>query len=125
MPKHYIENTTTADMVVAGYLISPGTGREIDMPEGFTAPEGSEPQPARQDEPELEEAQRPELPERLQALQLLSIAKIKPELETLTADELRLLAQAEEASPQPRSSLLDLIAAQLLKLASGTQGEPT
>ncbi|MFN3303048.1 MAG: hypothetical protein ACK44A_04935, partial [Roseateles sp.] len=68
-----------------------------------------------------------EWPEKLVALQALSVAKLKAgALLGLSAEELQTLAQIEEAAEQPRTSVLELLAAEQLKLArQASGGDPT
>lgn len=120
MTKRYIENDTAAPMFVGGSMILPGTGREVDVPDHLVPADEAKPPP------DDAGAGKPDLPPELVALQALSISKIKAQMGELTDEQLRVLAQIEEASDTPRSSLLAEIAAQQLKRAQARAGgEPT
>lgn len=130
--KRVISNDSLVPTIVLGHLLQPGQSRDVDVPDELVSaiPEGSPPAvnaPA-QSSPEGDHAGhgKPDWPGKLLALQALSVAKLKPELDGLVADELQTLAQIEEAAEQPRSSVLELLAAAQLKLARAAGGgDPT
>lgn len=125
--KRTIENTTMVAMFVAGHMIPPGESRDVEVPDELASavPDGS-PQPVEAstgDEPQGDGNGTPERPAQLVELQKLSVAKLKPALADLDAAQLVTLAQIEEGAEQPRSSVLDAIAAAQLKLASANTGD--
>lgn len=123
--KRVIENNSLVPMVVLGHLLQPGQCRDVDVPDELASavPEGS-PEPAGKAPPEEADSQhlKPQWPEKLVALQGLSVAKLKAGLLGLTTEELGTLAQIEEAAEQPRISVLELLAAEQLKLARQAAG---
>lgn len=132
--KRTIENTTLVPIIVAGHMIPPGQSRDVDIPDELASsiPDGS-PAPA---DPLGGSAStggerggeggrgpgNPDWPEKLVQLQKLSVAKLKAELDALSTDELGTLAQIEEAAEQPRTSVLEALAAAQLKLARKAGG---
>jgi hypothetical protein len=125
--KRVITNDTLVPLFVMGYLLQPGQSRDVEVPDELASavPEGS-PEPVDPNEAntvDLPPDDAPQWPERLVALQKLAVAKLKPQLEVLTSEDLQTLGQIEEAAEQPRSSVLELLAAAQLKLARANTGE--
>jgi hypothetical protein len=119
--RRYIQNDTTAPIFAGGVMILPGTGREVDLPPELDDLHTAEAQA------QAEEVEAPlAWPLALVALQALSVAKLKPELDKLSDADLATLALVEEAAELPRSTVLELIATHQLKRAQAKAGgEPT
>lgn len=108
MPKRYVHNDTAAVMFVAGRMLQPGEGREIDGEE--LPPEGA-------DTPGAIELQIPSAEEVAQALQAGTVVTITAALPGLDAETLDALEMLEAAQDNPRVTLQQAIAAERLDRA--------
>jgi len=95
MGKHYVENTGSSPLWVAGVLIAPGEGREVFVPDEAPAPV------------EVEQVDAHEAA--LQELLAGNVAVVTAALDGLGADTLVRLREMESAAAKPRKGVLEAI----------------
>lgn len=106
----YIENTGHQVMFVAGKLIPPGEGREVD--EAHLPPE-------LQDSPvAVAAAADPSVAERVAELLKGNVKTVKAELPLLTGEALDLVATIEGGAEAPRKSVLEAVDAERIRRAA-------
>lgn len=118
MAKRYLHNHGAGILFVAGLMIQPGEGREVDEaflpPEHLAPPDEAAAAPAGSTDDALIAAMTAEIAKPL--------AQIVPDLKHRTAEELGVMRTLEDASATPRKTLQAKIAEALLNLAQAKAG---
>jgi hypothetical protein len=110
MATKHIHNPGTNVMFVAGKMIPPGEGRDID--------ERDLPPELREAAPEAAAPEAPGLDEQLQALRAGAVKEITAALPVLTHEALDRLQELESGAEHPRKTLLTALADERLRRAN-------